>query len=179
MVGLFHGRCFVLQSLWLWSRGVVGSTSKGPNVVVVMADDADLLPGSVESMPYVSGVLAARGVTVERFYANTPLCSPSRATLLTGAYFHNHRVASFGECSEPGAGVMCVDLKARGGFLTRTLAVPLAAAGYANGFFGKWLNGDGIAALCPPKNAKAGAAEAKRPLASLSFGSSLGLLTFV
>ena len=42
-----------LQSLWLWSRGVVGSTSKGPNVVVVMADDADLLPGSVESMPYV------------------------------------------------------------------------------------------------------------------------------
>jgi len=61
-----------------------------PNIVVIMTDDQ-----TVESMRVMSGVrssLAAAGTTFSRAYASTALCCPSRATLFTGQYMHNHGV---------------------------------------------------------------------------------------
>jgi N-acetylglucosamine-6-sulfatase len=61
-----------------------------PNVLVLLTDDQ-----TIESMRVMAGVraeLAASGTTFERSFVSNPLCCPSRATLLTGQYTHNHGV---------------------------------------------------------------------------------------
>ena len=61
-----------------------------PNVVVLLTDDQ-----TVESMRVMAGVqaeLAGSGTTFDRSFVSNPLCCPSRATLYTGQYTHNHGV---------------------------------------------------------------------------------------
>src|ERR1035438_8829403 len=61
-----------------------------PNVIIIMADDQ----GSVDAGCYGAkdlvtpaiDALAARGVRFTQFYSAAPVCSPSRAGLLTGRY---------------------------------------------------------------------------------------------
>ncbi|MBA2325765.1 MAG: sulfatase-like hydrolase/transferase, partial [Actinobacteria bacterium] len=61
-----------------------------PNVVVIMTDDQTV--ESMRVMPNVRELLAERGVTFTNSFVSYPLCCPSRATLLTGQYAHNHGV---------------------------------------------------------------------------------------
>lgn len=61
-----------------------------PNLLVILADDlgyGDLACYGARDMrtPYLDG-LAAAGIRFGHFYANSPVCSPSRAALLTGRY---------------------------------------------------------------------------------------------
>jgi len=63
---------------------------KKPNVIIIMTDDqgyGDLsCMGNTDFVtPYIDA-LAGRGVRFTDFYANSPVCSPSRASLLTGMY---------------------------------------------------------------------------------------------
>ncbi|MGH2951319.1 MAG: sulfatase-like hydrolase/transferase, partial [Solirubrobacterales bacterium] len=60
------------------------------NVVVLLTDDQE--PESLKVMNTVANQLKDKGVTMKRYYNNFPLCCPSRATLLTGQYAHNHDV---------------------------------------------------------------------------------------
>lgn len=67
-----------------------------PNIVFVIADDLrhDALgcTGSkVARTPHLDR-LAAEGARFTNFFCATPLCSPSRASFLTGLYAHTHRV---------------------------------------------------------------------------------------
>ena len=65
---------------------------------------------------------------------HTPVCCPSRAELLTGRFFHNLRVSSFGD-----QGCMHVDVSPQ--FWSQRFFAPhLRDAGYAVGVFGKMLN---------------------------------------
>jgi len=61
-----------------------------PNVVVVLIDDARM--DDVDTMPLTRSLIGDAGATFENSYAPFPLCCPSRATLLTGQYAHNHGV---------------------------------------------------------------------------------------
>ena len=61
-----------------------------PNVILMVLDDATF--ADVLKMPHVQRMLIDKGTTFERNYAPMPLCCPSRATLLTGLYPHNHHV---------------------------------------------------------------------------------------
>ena len=61
-----------------------------PNIVVVETDDQTV--ESLRVMPNVQRMLAARGVTFDSSFVGYSLCCPSRATLLTGQYAHNHGV---------------------------------------------------------------------------------------
>ena len=71
--------------------GAPGQTGAGrPNVIVIMTDDQTV--ESMRVMPGVRSSLAAAGTTFERAFASTALCCPSRATLFTGQYMHNHGV---------------------------------------------------------------------------------------
>ena len=111
------------------SAGIAQGSPARPNVLVVMTDDqrADELG----PMPIVRRELAAEGVSFANAYATFPLCCPSRATLLTGQYAHNH-------------GVMGNELAEGGGYHafddTGSLPVALQTAGYRTGMFGKYLN---------------------------------------
>ena len=112
-----------------------------PNIVIVMTDDQDL--ASVRGMPRTRALLARRGTTFENAFASLPLCCPSRATLLTGQYAHNHGVFSN---KPPEGGYQALEGR------SRTLGVWLEAAGYRTGWIGKYLNGYGLSgdASVPP-----------------------------
>ena len=61
-----------------------------PNVLVVVTDDARA--ETVQQMPKTRRWLADGGVTYPQAYATTPSCCPSRASILSGRYVHNHGV---------------------------------------------------------------------------------------
>ena len=61
-----------------------------PNVVVIMVDDlgyGDLSGYGANDLktPHVDALLS-RGIKFTEFYANCPVCSPTRASFLTGRY---------------------------------------------------------------------------------------------
>jgi N-acetylglucosamine-6-sulfatase len=57
-----------------------------------MTDDQALSQMSGQVMPNVTRLLADQGTRFDHAYLTTPLCCPSRATLLTGQYGHNNGV---------------------------------------------------------------------------------------
>jgi len=65
-------------------------TNKKPNILFILADDHGYGDISANHGPgvYTPNVdrIAAEGMRLERFYANSTVCSPSRAALLTGRY---------------------------------------------------------------------------------------------
>jgi arylsulfatase A-like enzyme len=82
-----------------------------------------------------SELVAASGTTFPNFFLTTPQCSPSRASILTGLYAHNHGVRQNGF---PLGGW---DVFNENGLEDRTIAVALSDAGYHTVFAGKYLNG--------------------------------------
>jgi arylsulfatase A-like enzyme len=111
-----------------------------PNIVLILADDLDV--PLVEQMPRVRDRLADHGVRFENSFVSQPLCGPSRASILTGAYPHNHRVTE--NLSYEGFRAS--------GLEQASLAVWLRAAGYRTALVGKYQNGypAGDEAWVPP-----------------------------
>jgi arylsulfatase A-like enzyme len=103
-----------------------------PNLVIVVADDAgwgdfSFVGNAAVDTPAVDS-LAHDGAILEQFCVQ-PVCSPTRAELLTGRY-------------HPRSGVRGVSLgQERMAPDERTLAHVFQDAGYATGCFGKWHNG--------------------------------------
>jgi N-acetylglucosamine-6-sulfatase len=102
-----------------------------PNIIVLETDDQTLASMSV--MSKTQELLGDRGVTFTRSFASYSLCCPSRATLYTGQYAHNHGVLGNGP---PAGGYTRLD---KGNWLP----LWLQAAGYRTMHVGKFLNGYG------------------------------------
>lgn len=100
-----------------------------PNVVVIETDDQT--SEQLRVLKKTLRLIGREGATFESSFVSFSLCCPSRATLLTGQYAHNHRVLANGP---PNGGYPALDHK-------RTLAVWLRRAGYSTAFVGKFLNG--------------------------------------
>src|SRR5687767_2743886 len=62
-----------------------------PNVLVFVTDDQRAVD-TLGVMPSVRRWFARKGTTFENAFATTPLCCPSRASIMTGQYAHNHEV---------------------------------------------------------------------------------------
>lgn len=106
-----------------------------PNIVFILTDDQDLVLGSLDFMPRTRALIARQGMTLSNHFVPLSLCCPSRSTILTGAYPHNHRVyTNF----PPDGGYERFDEL---GHEDGTIATALHAAGYRTALFGKYLNG--------------------------------------
>jgi arylsulfatase A-like enzyme len=117
-----------------------------PSFVVIQTDDETLdqlytvfNAGGVEvpAMPNTLSTIAGRGITFNRYYVSYPLCCPSRVSLLTGRYAHNHNVRGN---VPPNGGY--TGFKARQAY-THNIATWLQGAGYRTIHIGKFLNGYG------------------------------------
>ena len=141
--------------LLLWSSTLIGSEDR-PNVVFILADDlgwSDTTLYGTTSFYQTPNIakLAARGMTFTHAYAASPLCSPTRAGILTGLSPARTGITS------PTCHLPNVVLNATPGtraapqfktapvtsvnrLLTKyyTLGEALKDAGYATGHFGKW-----------------------------------------
>jgi arylsulfatase A-like enzyme len=103
-----------------------------PNVVVIYADDlgyGDVSAfGSTDVRTPHLDALAERGIRLTNWYSNSPVCSPSRASLLTGKYPTRAGVEEILGGHRGTAGMP----------QQVTLADRLKSAGYRTGIFGKW-----------------------------------------
>jgi arylsulfatase len=111
-----------------------------PNIVIILVDDlgfADIGPyGSEIDTPHLDR-LAADGLLFTNYHT-TPLCSPSRAALLTGVNPHKAGFA-FPANSDPGYPAYWFELPDN----VPTIAETLRDNGYATFMVGKWhLTGD-------------------------------------
>jgi arylsulfatase A-like enzyme len=108
------------------------TTPPSPNVVVIYADDlgwGDLgCFGADDFDTPALDALAANGVRLPDWYSNSPVCSPSRASLLTGRYPAHAGVEAILGGTRHTAGLPAQP----------TLATALRERGYATGIFGKW-----------------------------------------
>lgn len=98
-----------------------------PNVLLIVADD--MRYDDVQAMPTLQ-TLAQRGISFQRAFVTTPLCCPSRASLLTGQYARNHGVRAN---EPPNGGFERFDDRS-------TLATWLNEHGVRTGLVGRYLN---------------------------------------
>lgn len=96
-----------------------------PNVLIVLTDD-QRATGTMGVMPETRRVFERNGTRFTRAFATTPLCCPSRASIFTGRYAHNHGVKNNDATAS-------LDHKS-------TLQRYLKNAGYRTSIFGKYLN---------------------------------------
>jgi N-acetylglucosamine-6-sulfatase len=63
-----------------------------PNIVLVVTDDQTMEMLNTETMPETLSRIGRQGTTFTNAIATTPLCCPSRASMITGQYGHNNGV---------------------------------------------------------------------------------------
>ena len=65
-----------------------------PNFLIIISDDQRY--DTMQFMPKTQELIFDQGVTFSHAYITTPLCCPSRSSILTGMYAHNHGVLDNG-----------------------------------------------------------------------------------
>ncbi len=126
---------FIIILLFTLSLSVIAQNSEGitpPNVIIIMTDDQGygdfgITGNDIIETPTINR-FASKSVRFDRFYVS-PVCAPSRASLLTGRYYLRTGVSGVTRRDE----VMNSE--------EVTIAEYLKQAGYATGCFGKWHNG--------------------------------------
>lgn len=100
-----------------------------PNIILVVTDDQPY--HTVDYMPFVKTELMKNGVVFENGFATTPLCCPSRASILSGQYAHNHQVLTN---TLPMGGATKFDVDS-------SFSILLQEIGYTTAYLGKYMNG--------------------------------------
>jgi arylsulfatase A-like enzyme len=103
------------------------ATEQPPNIILLMGDDHGWDETGYNGHPHlktpVLDEMAATGLRLDRFYAAAPVCSPTRASVMTGR--HPNRCGTF----TPGWSTRPEEIG---------IARLLSDAGYTCGHFGKW-----------------------------------------
>jgi arylsulfatase A-like enzyme len=136
-----------MGSIPAWSARAEASPALRPNIVFILADDLGYMdigannPKTFYETPNIDE-LAAKGVRFTSGYAACPVCSPTRASIMTGKYPPRTGVTDYipgmrnGKLrSAPNARHIALE--------EYTIAEALRDAGYTNFFAGKWHLGTG------------------------------------
>lgn len=133
--------CAATASIWASAANVnlaeaneaTGETPEKPNIILIMPDDQGYGDLGVTGNPIVEtpniDALARRSASMTTFYVS-PVCSPTRACLMTGRYNYRTGVVD----TFKGRSMMQPE--------EITIAEVLKDAGYTTGIFGKWHLGD-------------------------------------
>ncbi len=122
-----------LSAIVFSSCGETHTEPSAPNVILIMTDDQGYGDFGVMGNPIIQtpnwDQLAAQSASMSNFYVS-PVCSPTRASLMTGRYNYRTRVVDTwqGRSQMEPAEI--------------TIAEAMKEAGYATGIFGKWHLGD-------------------------------------
>lgn len=125
--------------LWLYSCEQT-TVNERPNIILIMTDDQGWGQTGYYDHPVLEtpnlDAMAENGLRFDRFYAAAPVCSPTRASILTGRTNDRTGVIDHGYALRK---------------QEKTIAVALQKVGYATGHFGKWhlngLRGPGVPVL--------------------------------
>lgn len=122
----------LLLTLAMVSFAAVSSDGGKPNIILVMADDQGWGDTAYNGHPFVQtpalDAMAKDGFVFDRFYAAAPVCSPTRASVMTGRNPIRTKTTNHGRYMRP---------------QEQTIAETLKAAGYVTGIFGKLHLGSG------------------------------------
>ena len=140
-------RCAAAVLCLAWLLSSAAAAADRPNVVLILADDLGYMdigannPKSFYETPNIDG-LAARGVRFTQGYAACPVCSPTRASIMTGKYPPRTGITDFiggkrEDRLKPAPNQDHLALE------EITLAERFHDAGYATFFAGKWHLGEG------------------------------------
>lgn len=118
---------FLALITWVACSASLMAVSLRPNIVLLMSDDQGWGETGYNGHPClqtpVLDEMARTGLRLDRFYAASPLCSPTRASVMTGR--HANRSGAFA----PNWSTRPQEI---------TVAQLLQKAGYRTGHFGKW-----------------------------------------
>jgi arylsulfatase A-like enzyme len=88
--------CLLVFALFIDSAAQTQNNKRRPNIIFILIDDLRWDGLSALGHPYAKTPnidrLAKEGAIFRNAFVTTPLCSPSRATFLTGQYAHTHRI---------------------------------------------------------------------------------------
>ena len=129
--------CLFIFSLFSCTENL---DDESPNIILIMTDDQGWGQASYYDHPVLEtpnlDAMAENGLRFDRFYAAAPVCSPTRASILTGRTNDRTGVMDHGYALRK---------------QEKTIAVALQKVGYATGHFGKWhlngLRGPGVPVL--------------------------------
>lgn len=123
----------LLVVLLLSTTSLATAQTRQPNVILIYTDDQGTIDvncyGAKDlTTPHMDG-LAERGVKFTQFYSAAPVCSPSRAAVITGRYPQRAQIPGNVSSQQGHAGMPASQI---------TMAEIFKAAGYSTAHIGKW-----------------------------------------
>nr|XP_033803923.1 N-acetylglucosamine-6-sulfatase [Geotrypetes seraphini] len=97
-----QGGTIVLLVVVVAACGLSHLVHGASNIILILTDDQDTVIGGMTPMVRTKTLIGQEGVTFTNAFTSSPLCCPSRSSILSGRYPHNHLVMNnslSGNCS--------------------------------------------------------------------------------